>query len=60
MRINLYDQWRAEHSAIVTGDKYRAIFHIVASIDPTSELAQRYVPILKVTICLHTSVSTGC
>ncbi|RPB23625.1 hypothetical protein L211DRAFT_786381 [Terfezia boudieri ATCC MYA-4762] len=48
MRLNLYDQWRAEHSAIVTGDKHTAIFHIVASIDPTSELAQRYVPILKV------------
>ena len=48
MRINLYDQWRAENSMIATGDKDKAIFHIVASIDPTSELAQRYVPILKV------------
>jgi len=60
MRINLYDQWKAEHSAIVTGDKDNSIFHIVASIDPTSELAQRYVPILKVPILFHEGVGIGC
>lgn len=60
MRINLYNQWKAEHSAIATGDENKAIFHIVASIDPTSELAQRYVPILKVTICLHVGIGIEC
>ncbi|KAG0132881.1 UDP-glucose:glycoprotein glucosyltransferase-domain-containing protein [Tuber indicum] len=40
--------WKREHVAIKSGDKDKAIFQVVASIDPASELAQKWVPILKV------------
>lgn len=40
--------WKGEHTAITSGDKDTAIFQVVASIDPASELAQKMVPILKV------------
>lgn len=48
LRISNYDQWKAEHSAIIIGNRDDAMFNIVASIDPTSELAQKLVPMLKV------------
>lgn len=40
--------WKGEYTAIEHGDIDRAIFQVVASIDPASELAQKMVPILKV------------
>lgn len=40
--------WKGEHTVIEHGDIDRAIFQVVASIDPASELAQKMVPILKV------------
>lgn len=40
--------WKREYTAIEHGDIDRAIFQVVASIDPASELAQKMVPILKV------------
>ena len=48
LRIDEFKAWKSGHSAIVKGDAEKSSLHIVASIDPTSELAQRWVPILRV------------
>ena len=48
LRMNRHGQWNVSHSAITTGDAATASINIVASIDPTSEIAQRWIPILKV------------
>jgi UDP-glucose:glycoprotein glucosyltransferase len=48
IRINTFEKWSAKHTAILTGDPEQALLRIVASIDPTSEVAQRWIPILKV------------
>ncbi|MCJ1420450.1 hypothetical protein MMC32_006807 [Xylographa parallela] len=48
LRINTFERWKAEHTAIVSGDSATASIHIVAAIDPTSEVSQRWIPILKV------------
>ena len=37
-----------EHTSISVGSKDSATIHIVASIDPSSEIAQKWVPLLKV------------
>ncbi|KAI9843554.1 MAG: hypothetical protein M1837_006230 [Sclerophora amabilis] len=47
-RIDRVDQWKAHHSAISVGDPESSIINIVASVDPTSEISQRWIPILKV------------
>ncbi|KAI8939197.1 hypothetical protein NX059_005027 [Plenodomus lindquistii] len=47
LRISAFNNWTSEHTAIIKGDKDKAVFQIVASIDPASELAQKWVPILK-------------
>ena len=48
LRMNSFIHWEKSHTAICSGDAGTAVIHIVASIDPTSEVAQRWVPILKV------------
>jgi UDP-glucose:glycoprotein glucosyltransferase len=48
MRTNNFKQWAAEHTVISKGDCNTAVFQIVASIDPATEIAQKWVPILKV------------
>ncbi|MCJ1319773.1 hypothetical protein MMC15_005109 [Xylographa vitiligo] len=48
LRINTFERWKAAHTAIVSGDSATASIHIVAAIDPTSEVTQRWIPILKV------------
>ncbi|MCJ1471370.1 UDP-glucose:glycoprotein glucosyltransferase 2 [Lambiella insularis] len=48
LRINTFEQWKNAHTAISTGDLESALIRITASIDPTSEVAQRWIPILKV------------
>lgn len=40
--------WKDNHVSITSGDKDTAIFQVVASIDPASELAQKWVSLLKV------------
>lgn len=40
--------WKGDYTTIEHGDIDSAIFQVVASIDPASELAQKMVPILKV------------
>lgn len=47
LRISTFNNWTAEHTAIVRGEHEDAVFQIVASIDPATELAQKWVPILK-------------
>lgn len=47
LRLSTFNEWTAEHTAIIKGDKDKAVFQIVASVDPATELAQKWVPILK-------------
>lgn len=47
IRSAIFDKWESQHTAIKVGDRQTATIQIVASIDPTSELAQRWIPIIK-------------
>ncbi|KAJ4366515.1 killer toxin resistant protein [Ascochyta clinopodiicola] len=47
LRTSGYKNWTAEHTAIVKGNRETAIFQIVASIDPATEQAQKWIPILN-------------
>jgi len=48
LRMTVFDQWESNHTMISTGDPETASIHLVASIDPTSEIAQRWIPMLRV------------
>lgn len=48
LRMAQFDQWSSNHTMIATGNADAASIHLVASIDPTSEIAQRWIPMLKV------------
>ncbi|KAL8696535.1 MAG: hypothetical protein Q9224_002745 [Gallowayella concinna] len=48
LRMAQFEQWASEHTMISTGNADTASIHLVASIDPTSEVAQRWIPMLKV------------
>ncbi len=48
LRMNKFDLFAGNHTMIQTGDAEISSIHLVASIDPTSEIAQRWIPILKV------------
>ena len=48
LRMAQFNQWSSNHTMISAGDEERATIHLVASIDPISEIAQRWVPLLKV------------
>lgn len=48
LRMSTFNNWTAEHTAIVKGEYENAVFQIVASVDPATEQAQKWVPILKV------------
>jgi UDP-glucose:glycoprotein glucosyltransferase len=47
VRMATFNNWTTEHTAIVQGTYEKAIFQIVASVDPATELAQKWIPILK-------------
>lgn len=47
LRVATFNNWTVEHTAIIKGDFDKAVFQIVASVDPATELAQKWVPILK-------------
>ena len=47
-RMDKFDAWAGEHTLIKTGDADLSSIHIVATIDPTSQVAQRWIPILRV------------
>ncbi|KAI9676859.1 MAG: hypothetical protein M1817_006698 [Caeruleum heppii] len=48
VRTNNFEYWNNTFSGFSTGKADTAIFHIVAALDPSSETAQRWIPILKV------------
>ena len=48
VRMNAFDLWERSHTLISTGNADTAAIRIVAALDPTSEVAQRWIPILKV------------
>jgi UDP-glucose:glycoprotein glucosyltransferase len=48
MRIDAFNKWGANHTAITTGDLETSVIQVVAAIDPATEVAQKWVPILKV------------
>ena len=48
MRIDRFGTWAGEHTLIRSGDADASSIHLVASIDPTSQIAQRWIPILRV------------
>ena len=48
VRMNAFELWERGHTVISTGSAEAAAIRIVAAIDPTSEVAQRWIPILKV------------
>ncbi|KAL2363048.1 hypothetical protein RJZ56_004079 [Blastomyces dermatitidis] len=47
-RTDIFEKWNGVHSAISVSNSDDPSIHIVAAIDPTTEIAQRWVPILKV------------
>ena len=48
VRMDAFDRWNSSHSAILTGSPDTASIQVVAAIDPASEIAQRWIAILKV------------
>ncbi|KAF2876682.1 UDP-glucose:glyco protein glucosyltransferas-like protein [Massariosphaeria phaeospora] len=48
LRMDVHKKWQDTHTAIIRGDNNTAIVQIVASVDPASEVAQKWIPILKV------------
>jgi UDP-glucose:glycoprotein glucosyltransferase len=47
LRTSRFQEWNEAHTAITKGDKSNAIIQIVASVDPATELAQKWIPILS-------------
>jgi UDP-glucose:glycoprotein glucosyltransferase len=48
VRTNVFDKMlKTEHTTISLGDRESAAIQITASIDPASEMAQKWVPLLK-------------
>lgn len=47
IRMEIYRQWEQEHSTLNVSQYSDAAIQIVATIDPASETAQRWLPILK-------------
>ncbi|KAI9707078.1 MAG: hypothetical protein M1836_000038 [Candelina mexicana] len=47
-RVSVFEQWKDQHTAISAGNADDASIQIVASIDPATEITQRWIPILKV------------
>lgn len=48
LRMNQFDKWSSKYSAISTSNSADPSINIVATIDPTTQAAQRWIPILKV------------
>lgn len=47
VRTDLFKKWNSTHTTIRTGNMEKATVQIHTAIDPASELAQRWAPILK-------------
>lgn len=48
IRTAIFDLWNSSHTAIDVGDRETADIHLVALLNPASEVGQRWAPILKV------------
>ncbi|KAL0936724.1 UDP-glucose:glycoprotein glucosyltransferase [Colletotrichum truncatum] len=48
MRISAYDTWNSTYTAIEIGNPETSSIHLVGVLNPASEQAQRWAPILKV------------
>jgi UDP-glucose:glycoprotein glucosyltransferase len=48
MRTTAYDDWNSTHTMIEVGNPDTANIHLVAALNPASELGQKWAPILKV------------
>ncbi|KAF2012225.1 glycosyltransferase family 24 protein [Aaosphaeria arxii CBS 175.79] len=48
VRTSRFNVWNDAHTAIIKGDNATAVIQIVVSLDPATELAQKWVPILNV------------
>ncbi|KFY85437.1 hypothetical protein V498_07720 [Pseudogymnoascus sp. VKM F-4517 (FW-2822)] len=48
LRINAFNAWKSEYTAIEIGDESTASIHIQVALDPASQESQRWIPILKV------------
>lgn len=48
IRLNLFNSWKPSHSVFTVSNSDDPTINIVASIDPTSGMAQKWLPILKV------------
>ena len=48
LRMDKFVNWTGDYTMIQTGDADTSSIHLVVSIDPTSQIAQRWLPILKV------------
>ena len=48
IRLDRHQNWENIHTMLQTGHSESSSIHLVASIDPTSQVAQRWIPILKV------------
>ena len=48
LRMDTFARWAGNYTMIQTGDPSSSSIHLVASIDPTSQVAQRCIHILKV------------
>ncbi|KAK5137202.1 hypothetical protein LTR08_000707 [Meristemomyces frigidus] len=53
MRTGIFKRFSSTHTAIKVGDLDTANVQITASVDPASELAQRWLPIIKTLSELH-------
>ena len=47
VRTGIFKHWNSTHTAITTGDIATANVQIFSALDPASELAQRWLPIIK-------------
>jgi UDP-glucose:glycoprotein glucosyltransferase len=48
VRTRMFYDWNSTDTAITIGDNSTALFQIIVSLDPATEIAQRWAPILKV------------
>lgn len=48
IRVNLFEKWSTSNSVITIANSEDPTINVVASIDPASETAQRWLPILRV------------
>ncbi|KAK7747781.1 killer toxin resistant protein [Diatrype stigma] len=48
LRTDMFNEWNTTYTSFDVGDASTASIHFVAALNPTSEIGQRWAPILKV------------